>query len=99
MTDEGCAKNPRLVHKTEPAYPKEARKHGVQGSVTLQARVTEDGTVDEIKVTNAQATDVDFIPSFQDAAVSALGKWLYRPATIKGKPVAFYFTVTMDFML
>jgi TonB family protein len=87
------------VHKTQPEYPKDARKHRVEGSVTLQARVTAEGTADEIKVLNGQATDVSFIPRFDEAAVAALGKWRYRPATIEGKPVPVYFTVTIDFML
>src|SRR2546425_13064845 len=54
-TEQGCAKNPRIVHRTQPEYPKEARKHRVEGSVTLSARVTVDGTVDEIKTKNIQA--------------------------------------------
>ncbi len=100
--DDECgkgAKVPRLTHKSEPVYPADARRHHVEGSVTLQGRVNETGTVDNIKVLNVQATDVSFIEKFQDAAISALGKWRYRPGTIDGKPVPVYFTVTMDFVL
>jgi len=98
-TEQGCAKNPQIVHKTEPEYPKEARKHRVEGSVTLSARVTVDGTVDEIKTRNVEATDEHFSSSLEEAAAAALRKWRYRPATIEGKPVPFYFEVTIDFKL
>jgi len=53
-TDQGCAKVPRLTHKSEPVYPADARRHHVEGSVTLQGRVNETGTVDNIKVLNSQ---------------------------------------------
>src|SRR2546428_12246116 len=98
-TDQGCAKVPRLTHKSEPVYPADARRHHVEGSVTLQGRVNETGSVDDIKVLNGQATDVAFIEKLQDAAIAALGKWRYRPGTIDGKPVPVYITVTMDFVL
>jgi len=54
--------------------------------------------VDGIKVTDSSATDVSFIPNFNEAAVAALEKWRYRPATLQGKSVPFYFTVTLTFM-
>jgi TonB family protein len=59
----------------------------------------EQGTVEGIKVTDSSATDVNFIPNFNAAAVAALEKWRYPPATLHGKPVPFYFTVTLTFMM
>jgi len=97
-THQGCVKDPKIIHKTQPVYPPEARKRGVDGSVTLQSRVTVEGTVDEITVLNVQATDASFNESLQGAAITALKQWKYRPGTIGGKPVAIYFTVVIDFL-
>jgi len=98
-TDAGCWKSARLLNKVNPVYPSEAKKRRVEGSITLKGRITEQGTVDEIEVEKAQATDESYISSFRDAATDAIGKRRYSPATMDGKPMPTYFTETLDFVL
>jgi TonB family protein len=94
-TDEGCIKNPVLLRKVQPEYPREARRARQEGHVTLQARVMEDGTVSDVEV--KKCTNPGH--GFEDAAMDALKKWRYEAGTLNGKPTPIYFTVTIDFML
>jgi TonB family protein len=96
-TTQGCAKYPKLKHKVEPVYPPEARKRHVDGTVTVQAVVTVEGTVKEIKVLDVKATDEDYKKDFAKAAVAAVAQWRYDPGTHKGKPVPVQFTSVIQF--
>ena len=93
-SDEGCVKNPKPRRKAKPVFPKEAHRKRLEGHVTLQARVMEDGSVTEIEVKNSTNPG----QGFEDAAIAALKKWRYEPGTLNGKPVPVYFTVTIDFI-
>ena len=92
-TDRGCLVPPRITKKVQPRYPKEARKAGVQGHVTIQAVIESDGTVSRIEVVKSTSPQ----HSFEDAAIAAVKQWRYRPGTIASAPVPVYFTVTIGF--
>ena len=98
-TDQGCRTNPTIVKHTQPEYPPEARKRGVEGSVTMQGRLNEQGELVDLKVVKSNATEVGYVQSFKEAAIAAASEWRYRPATIDGKPVPIDMTVTIDFKL
>lgn len=98
-TDEGCVRNPKITHKTPPVYPSEAKKHGVEGSVILQVRLTKSGEIETLEVIKAQATDSSYVPMFTHAATEAVRKWRYSPGTLDGKPRAVAFTTRVDFHL
>jgi outer membrane biosynthesis protein TonB len=36
---------------------------------------------------------------FEEAAIHAVAKWRYHPATHNGKPVSVYFTILVEFSL
>jgi len=98
-TDEGCVKNPRVLHRTAPVYPSEARKHGVEGVVILQVRLTKAGEIDTLEVIKATATDSHYIPMLSHAATEAVRKWRFAPGTLNGKPRPVAFTERVDFQL
>jgi len=84
---------PVLLVKVEPAYPEVARRAGMGGRVTVSAVIGLEGgveTADVLASTN---------PLFDRAALDAVRKWRYRPATMNGKPVRVYFTVVVDFVV
>ena len=89
----GDVKEPVLVNRVQPAYPEEARKNGVQGNVILSAVVDEKGAVSKVEA--VESPD----PSLTQAAIEAVRKWTYKPATLKGKPVKVLMTVTVSFKL
>ena len=65
-----------------PVYPAEAGAAGIEGVVTLQVRVREDGHV-------AEATLVTGHPLLVQAAIDAVKRYEYQPIKVDGKPVEF----------
>ena len=84
---------PVLLTKVEPAYPEVPRRANMGGRVTVQAVIGLDGNVESAEVfasTNSL---------FNQAALDAVRKWRYRPATMNGKPVRVFFSVQVDFLM
>jgi TonB family protein len=82
---------PVAVSKVDPAYPADALRDNVEGTVTLYAVIHTDGTVSGIKVLNS----VD--PRLDEAAVRALSHWQFRPGTKNGDPVELEAVVLIPF--
>jgi protein TonB len=73
----------RPIVRVEPKYPSIAAKDGIEGWVKLSFSITSSGTVDNIKVVDAQPKRV-----FNLAARRALAKWKYKPNIQAGKSQA-----------
>ncbi len=82
---------PVALSKVDPAYPAEAMRDNVEGTVTLYAVIHTDGSVSGIKVLDS----VD--PRLDEAAVRALSRWLFRPGTKAGEPVELEAVVQIPF--
>jgi TonB family protein len=59
--------------------------------VILEAVITTAGDVREIRVLRSAN------PLLDEAAVRAVRRWRYRPATLNGRAVPVYLTVTVTF--
>ena len=84
---------PRLLSQAQPEYPETARRIREQGLVLLQAVIGTSGTVEDLRVLSSTS------PLFEDAALRAVRLWRYRPATLAGRAVRVYLTVTIRFTL
>jgi len=82
----------RITQAPAPPYPEIARKAGVEGTVRLQVRLTQDGRVEVQKLLEGDTV-------LADAAIAALKEWRGTPMTIDGKPVDVISTVTFRFKL
>lgn len=93
--DEKGITTPKVLRSVPPTYPEAARKAGVTGTVVLQALVDEQGVVQQVEVLRSLEKGCT------DAAVQAVRQWRYEPARFakSGKPVAVFFTVTINFKL
>ena len=89
----GDVREPRLILRVEPAYPDTARITRVQGQVVLEAIITTEGRVEELRVLSSPS------PLLSESALSAVGRWRYLPATLNGRAVRVFLTVTVDFKL
>jgi periplasmic protein TonB len=89
----GDVKAPQLVNRVEPSYPEAARKARMEGVVILEAIITANGNVEEVKVLKSMN------PLLDAAATRAVQQWRYRPATLNGRAVRVYLTVTVTFNL
>jgi len=82
---------PVAMSKVDPAYPSDALRDNVEGTVTLYAVIHTDGSVSGIKVLGS----VD--PRLDEAAMRALSRWLFRPGTKAGEPVELEAVVQIPF--
>ena len=85
-------KEPQKVFNVEPAYPVLAQSARVQGVVILEAVIDRTGKVESVQVLRS-------IPLLDQAAVTAVRQWRYRPATVNESPVPVIVTVTVKFEL
>jgi protein TonB len=97
--DPGGLTGPRQVdvlpqQLTEPApeYPKAARDAGIQGVVLVMAWVTPAGSVGGARV-------VKSIPGLDDAAVQAVKRLRFKPASSQGEPVGVWVGIPVRFTI
>jgi protein TonB len=81
-----------LVQKTMPVYPAIAKATRTQGTVALQATISRNGTIENLRVASGPAM-------LQQAAMDAVRSWRYRPYLLSGEPVEVETTVNVIFKL
>jgi TonB family protein len=85
---------PEVVeYTTPPLYSDEARGRGIQGIVTIGARVNVDGTVADARILRGLGFGLD-----QNALV-ALRQWRFRAGRRAGVPVSMDAEIDVDFSL
>lgn len=84
---------PEKVNAPPPVYTEIARKARVQGVVIVQAIIDKEGNVTNVKVLKGLPMGLE------DAAVDAVKRWQFKPATLNGKPVAVYYNLTVNFRI
>jgi protein TonB len=89
----GQIKQPQLLKRIEPEYPPLAVKAHIQGIVILEATVSEDGAVAEVRLLRSAN------PLLDREAEIALRQWRYSPLDLNGTHVPFVLTVTLSFFL
>lgn len=89
----GQIQAPALTRRVDPIYPDLAVAAHIRGVAILEATVDRDGRVVEVKVLRAANRLLD------DAAVTAVRQWQYRPLILNGLPEPFVLTVVLTFNL
>ncbi len=89
----GCITTPHTTYAPDPKYPKKERKAHHQGTVLLWLVIDPDGLPRNIKISRSLS------PDFDEAAVDAVKKWRFSPATKDGRPVATALDVEVSFHL
>ena len=90
---EGDVTAPVEISRPQPRYPEEAKKNHVEGVVVIEAVIDQKGAVISAKAVKSPDEQLS------GAAIEAVQKWTYRPATKKGQPVRVSLTVTVTFKL
>jgi TonB family protein len=83
---------PAKVRDVKPVYPDEARASGVQGVVIIEALIDTDGSVADARILRS-------VPMLNDAALTAVRQWKFRPTLLNGTPQSVVMTVTVNFTL
>jgi protein TonB len=81
-----------LIRKILPVYPPLARTARIQGPVVLQAVISRQGAIENLKVLAGH-------PLLVPAAVDAVRQWLYRPYVLNNEPVEVETQITVNFSL
>ena len=82
----------RISHMVTPEYPEEARRLGVQGTVVLDAVVSAEGRVTQVKLVSGPE-------ALSPAAIDAVRWWRYEPYLVDGRPATVETTVILNFRL
>jgi protein TonB len=81
-----------LIRKVQPAYPPLARQARIQGNVVLQAEISKDGTIENLRLISGH-------PMLAPSAIEAVKQWRYKPYFLNGEPVEVETQITVIFSL
>jgi protein TonB len=81
-----------LLQKVQPTYPAIAKAARVQGTVVLQATISKNGSITNLRVQSGPAM-------LQQSALDAVRNWRYKPYLLNGDPVEVETTVNVVFSL
>jgi protein TonB len=81
-----------LIYSVLPVYPVMARQMRIVGAVQLQATISRDGTIENLRVVDGPAL-------LRAAALDAVKQWRYRPYLLNGDPVEVETTINVDFTM
>jgi protein TonB len=81
-----------LIYKVKPQYPSLARSARIQGSVVLEAVISRQGTIENLRVLSGH-------PMLVRAAIDAVIQWRYRSYVLNNEPVEVATQITVNFSL
>jgi TonB family protein len=81
-----------LIDQVTPVYPKDAKKHHIQGAVVLHAIIAQDGTMKAVEYVSGP-------PELTDSAIEAVKKWRYKPTLLNGDPIEVDTTISVVYTL
>jgi len=77
----------------EPTYPRRARLYGIEGEVECQVTVWPDGRARSLEILSSSDE------AFENATRNAIREARFRPAMLKGRPVASNIVLRVRFRL
>jgi protein TonB len=82
----------KLIYKPTPEYPPLAKMARIQGTVRLEAIISKDGTIQDLKVLSGH-------PLLVKSALDAVKQWRYQPTLLNGEPVEVVTEIDVNFTL
>jgi periplasmic protein TonB len=76
-----------------PTYPPEARAKKIQGTVVLEASISKDGAIKDLRVLESPSK------LLTDSAMTAVRTWRWRPYLLNGESVEVETTVRVTYNL
>ena len=86
----GDIREPEKVVDVPAVYPDAARARRLSGSVLVEFVIDANGTVSQVRVLKSS-------PPFDDAAVSAVRQWQFKPTLLNGRAVSVLTTAAVEF--
>ncbi len=88
----GQVESAKLIFQPKPEYPPLAKMARIQGTVRLEAIISKDGTIQDLKVMNGH-------PLLVKSALEAVQRWRYQPTLLNGEPVEVVTEIDVNFTL
>jgi protein TonB len=88
----GQVESARLIFQPHPEYPPLAKMARIQGVVRLDATISKDGTIQDLKVISGH-------PLLVKAALDAVQRWRYQPTLLNGEAVEVATEIDVNFTL
>jgi periplasmic protein TonB len=82
----------KRIFAPSPEYPQLAKMARIQGVVRLEAIISKDGTIQDLKVISGH-------PLLVKAAMDAVSRWRYQPTLLNGEPVEVATEIDVNFTL
>jgi len=82
----------RILKRILPVYPPLAKQARLQGTVILNAMISKEGTIQDLKVASGPALLIQ-------AAIEAVKQWTYKPYLLNGEPVEVQTEIEVHFTL
>ena len=89
----GDVSAPKVLHKVDPEYTKEARDAKIEGTVVVQTEIHTDGRAHNTSVVRSLDRGLD------RNAIDAISQWEFDPGKRDGKPVTVTATIEVNFRL
>jgi periplasmic protein TonB len=90
---EGNVTQPEIIKRVEPRYTEMARRARISGVVIVEAIIDKQGNVTNARILRGLGGGLN------EEAIEAVEKWQFKPATLNGRPVTVYFTLTITFKI
>src|SRR5262249_10957898 len=81
-----------LVSEVKAEYPPPAKEARIQGAVVLDAEISREGAIENLKVITGH-------PLLIPAAIEAVKQWRYKPVILNNEPVPVVTTITVNFAI
>ena len=81
-----------VIHRVDPLYPSIARSAHIQGDVVLQALISKQGTIENLRAISGHAI-------LQQAAIDAVKQWKYKPWILNTEAVEVETTIIVHFRI
>jgi bla regulator protein BlaR1 len=88
----GEVMNGLVLKKVPPDYPETARQAHLQGTVVLDATISKDGDVENLRIISGH-------PMLAPSAIEAVKQWKYEPYLLNGEPVEVETQLQVNFTL
>jgi protein TonB len=88
----GQVESARLIFQPRPEYPPLAKMARIQGVVRLDAIISKDGSIQDLKVISGH-------PLLVKAALEAVQRWRYQPTLLNGDAVEVATEIDVNFTL
>ena len=88
----GQVEGAKLIFGPKPEYPPLAKMARISGEVRLDALISKDGTIQNLKVISGH-------PLLVSAAMAAVQRWRYQPTLLNGEAVEVATEIDVNFTL